>query len=155
MAEFDVKRVTTLEWAGIGAGLLAFIVSFFPWLSVDFGGELADLTGVDTSVSGSAWDAGFLAWFSVLILIAVAVVIVLPHFGTEVPQRSLIWMIGSGVAALFILLRWLTYESVIDPGWGLFVGLVLALASAVSGFLVFRSAPSTGTNPQPGTAYGA
>jgi Family of unknown function (DUF5336) len=153
MAEFDVKRVTTLEWAGIGAGLLAFIVSFFPWLTVDFGGDLADLAGIDTSVSGNAWDAGFLGWFSVLLLIAAAVIVVLPHFGTEIPQASMIWMILGAVAFLFILLRWLTYESVVDPGWGLFVGLVLAVVSAVSGFLAFRAAPST--TPQAGPAYPA
>jgi hypothetical protein len=155
MAEFDVKRVTTLEWAGIGAGVLAFIVSFFPWITVDFGGGLAELAGVDTSVSGSAWDAGFLAWFSCLMLIGVAVVVVLPHFGTEVPQRSMIWMAVSAVAFLFILLRWLTYDSVVDPGWGLFVGLVLSLVSAVSGFLVYRASANPNTTPQPGTAYGA
>jgi hypothetical protein len=150
MAEFDVKRVSTLEWAGIGAGLLAFIVSFFPWISVDLGG-LAEAAGVD--VSGSAWDAGFLAWFSVLLLLAVAVVVALPHFGTEVPQRSLMWLVGSGLAFLFILLRWLTYGSTYDAGWGLFVGLILALVSAVAGVLAYRAAPDT--TPQAGTAYGA
>jgi len=153
MAEFDVKRVSTLEWAGIGAGILAFIVSFFPWVSIDFGGGLAELSGFDTSVSGSAWDAGFLAWFSVLLLVGTAVVVLLPHFGTEVPQRSMIWMVASGVAFLLILLRVLTYDSFLSPGWGLFVGLALALASAVAGFLVFRAAPNT--TPQAGTAYGA
>lgn len=150
MAEFDVKRVSTLEWAGIGAGVLAFIVSFFPWISVDLGG-LADLAGVD--VTGSAWDAGFLAWFSVILLLAVAVVVALPHFGTDVPQRSMIWMIAGGVAFLFILLRWLTYGSTYDAQWGLFIGLVLALVSAGAGFLAFRANPST--SPQAGTAYGA
>ncbi len=155
MAEFDVKRVTPLEWAGIGAGLLAFIVSFFPWVSVNFGNELGDLVGFDTSVSGSAWDAGFLAWFSVLLLVAVAVVVVLPHFGTQVPQRSVIWMSAAGAAFLFILLRWLTYDSVLDPGWGLFVGMILALASAVAGFLVFRASANPNPTPQAGTAYGA
>ena len=150
MAEFDAKRVTTLEWAGIGAGVLAFIVSFFPWISIDLGG-LADIAGVD--VTGSAWDAGFLAWFSVLLLVGVAVVVILPHFGTEVPQRSMMWLIGSGLAFVFILLRWLTYGSTYDPSWGLFVGLILALASAGAGLVAFRASPNT--TPQAGTAYGA
>ena len=155
MAEFDVKRVSTLEWAGIGAGLLAFIVSFFPWVSVDLGDGLTGLSGIDTSVSGSAWDAGFLAWFSVLMLVGVAVVVALPHFGTAVPQRSMIWMIAAGLAFLFILLRSVTYESFFDPGWGLFVGMALALVSAVTGFLAYRSAPNPHATPQAGTAYGA
>jgi hypothetical protein len=154
MAEFDVKRVTTLEWAGIGAGVLAFIVSFLPWITVDFGDEFGDL-GISTSVSGGAWDAGFLAWFSVLLLLAAAVVVILPHFGTQVPQRSMIWLGLSAVAFVFILLRWLTYDEFLDPGFGLFVGLVLALVSAVAAFLVYRAAPKSNTTPHPGTAYGA
>lgn len=153
MAEFDVKRVTNLEWAGIGAGILAFVVSFFPWVSVDFGNEFSELAGVDTSVSGSAWDAGFLAWFSVLLLVGAAVVVLLPHFGTQVPQRSMIWLGVSAVAFVFILLRWVTYDSFIDPGFGLFLGLVLALVSGVAAFLVYRAAPKP--TAQAGPAYGA
>ena len=154
MAEFDVKRVTTLEWAGIGAGVLAFIVSFFPWVSIDFGDEFGTL-GIDTSVSGSAWDAGFLAWFSVLLLLGAAVVVILPHFGTVVPQRSMIWLGVSAAAFVFILLRWLTYDEFLGAGFGLFVGLVLALVSAGAAFMVYRTAPKPNTTPQPGTAYGA
>jgi len=155
MAEFDVKRVTTLEWAGIGAGLFAFIVSFFPWAAVDFeGDEIAEAFGLDVSIS--AWAAGmFLAWFSVLLLVAAAVVVILPHFGTQVPQRSLIWLVCSGLAFLFILLRWVTYESVVSASIGLFLGLAAALVSAVAAFLAFRAAPRPDTTPHAGTAYGA
>ena len=62
MANFDVKRVTPLEWAGIGAGALGFIVSFFSWYSVT-----AEGLGISRSEGVSAWDAGFLAWFSMLL----------------------------------------------------------------------------------------
>lgn len=155
MAEFDVKRVTPLEWAGIGAGALAFIVSFFPWVSIDFGNDLGSLAGIDTSVTGSAWDAGFLAWFSVLLLLGAAVVVILPHFGTQVPQRTMIWLGVSVAAFVFILLRSVTYGAFIDPGFGLFIGLLLALVSAVAAFLVYRAAPRTNQRPHAGPAYGA
>ena len=152
MAEFDVKRVTPLEWAGGGAGALAFIVSFFPWYSIDFDGLGGD--------SLSAWNTGFLAWFPVLLLMGAAVVVLLPHFGVNVDRRPLIWLVLAGLATLLILLRWLTlpdYSSdfgllgdTIDSGAGsgLFAGLLVAIASTVAAFLTFRAAPK----PAPGSA---
>ena len=154
MAEFDLKRVTTLEWAGSGAGALAFIVSFFPWYSFDFegiGGE-----------SYSAWNTGFLAWFPVLLLMGAGVVVLLPHFGTQVARLPLIWLSLAGAATLFILLRWLTLPddgfgglSILGDtgfdsgaGFGLIVGLIIAIVSTVAAFLTFRAAPK----PAPGGA---
>lgn len=147
MAEFDVKRVTTLEWAGIGAGLAAFIFSFFPWASVDVGegGMMLDAMGIDTSVS--AWNAGFLGWFPILLLLAAAVIIFLPHVGTAVPRLSMNWLILSGVAVLFILLRLLTLETLVSPSVGLFLGLIAAIVSGVAAFLVFRTAPKAAAGP--------
>jgi hypothetical protein len=147
MASFDVKRVTPLEWAGIGAGALAFIVSFFPWYSVDFGDT--GLPGFDLDTSFSAWDSGFLAWFSMLLLLAVAVLILLPHFGTQVPNLPMLWLGLAGVSLLFVIIRWLTFDSATGlggsagPGFGLFIGLILALASAAAGFMVFRGSSRT------------
>ncbi|HEU5107350.1 MAG TPA: hypothetical protein VFT95_02110, partial [Micromonosporaceae bacterium] len=131
MASFDAKRVTPLEWAGVGAGLLAFIVSFFPWYSVSFDSPFGSLG--NTSVS--AWDAGFLAWFSVLLLVAAGVLILLPHFGTQIPNLTLIWLGLAGVATLFILLRWLTFDDFsalggsAGAGFGLFLGLLAGVIS--------------------------
>lgn len=153
MAEFDLKRVTPLEWAGIGGGALAFIVSFFPWYSIDFAGFGGG--------SLSAWNTGFLAWFSVLLLIGAGVVVILPHFGVQVDRLPLIWLVLSGLATLLILLRWLTLpddggigdlglfgDGGVDSGagFGLIVGLIVAVASTVAAFLNFRAAPK----PAPG-----
>lgn len=153
MAEFDLKQVTPLEWAGIGGGALAFIASFFPWLSASTdldlpGGSLGSLG------SASAWNSGFLAWFSVLLLVGAAVVVLLPKLGTAVPNQSMIWLGLSGAAVVFIVLRWVTsYESAfgfsVGAGFGLFVGLLAALASAAGAFLTFRSAKSATPNAGP------
>ncbi len=146
MASFDVKRVTPLEWAGIGAGALAFIVSFFPWYTVNF--DTAGIPGLNLDTSVSAWDAGFLAWFSMLLLLAVGVMVILPHFGTQVPNLPMLWLGLSALSFLFVILRWVTFEGgsglgySAGAGFGLFVGLVLALASGVAGFLTFRAANS-------------
>jgi hypothetical protein len=150
MAEFDVKRVNPLEWAGIGAGLLAFLVSFFPWYSIDFeglgGGSL------------SAWNTGFLAWFSVLLLMVAGGLVLAPHLGMQVARLPLIWLGVAAAAVVFILIRWLTLpddgglggfglleDSGIDSGagFGLIVGLIAALVSGAAAFLVFRASSKT------------
>lgn len=156
MAEFDVKRLTPLEWVGGGAGVLAFIVSFFPWYSIDFegigGGSL------------NAWSTGFFALFSVLLLMAAGGLVLAPHFGAQVARLPLIWLSLSGAAVLFILLQWLILpddggigdfgllgDSGIDSGagFGLIVGLILALVSAGAALMTFRAAPrpASGANP--------
>jgi len=161
MAELDLKRVTPLEWTGIGAGVLAFIVSFFPWYSMSY-------AGIGGSIS--AWNTGFAAWFSVLLLMAAGGLVLAPHFGAKVERLPLIWLILAGVATLLILLRWLTlpddgglgdlgggllgdsgFES--GAGFGLIVGLILAIASTVAAVLNFLAAPKTvpgGPNQAPG-----
>ncbi|GAA4433446.1 hypothetical protein GCM10023148_39260 [Actinokineospora soli] len=135
MANFDPKRVTPIEWAGIGAGVAAFLFSFFPWLSVEVFGDL--------SVSGSAWQSGFLAWFSVLLLVGAGAVVLLPHMGTDVPNRTVLWLSFAGVAVLFILLRWITLDSFVGASIGLFLGLLAAIVSAAAAFLSFQAAKRT------------
>jgi hypothetical protein len=160
MAEFDVKRVTTFEWVGIGAGLLALIVSFFPWYSAS-----ASVAGIEASESNTAWSTGIGAWLPVLMLLATAVLVALPHLGVAVPNLTLIWLGLAAGAAVIILLRWLTLpddgglssvglsleEVDVDAGagFGLIVALVLAVGSAAVAFLSYRSAPSTAA-PQAG-----
>ena len=101
MAEFDVKRVTPLEWAGIGAGLFAFIVSFFPWASID----LATIR-LGGRRSLSAWNAAFIAWFPVMLLMAAG-----GHrlrcrtSASRCARLPLIWLSALRCRDLFILLR--------------------------------------------------
>lgn len=164
MAEFDLKRVTPLEWAGIGGGALAFIVSFFPWYSVDYAGIGGSL---------NAWSTGALALFSVLLLMAAGGVVLAPHLGVKIDRLPLIWLGLAGLATVFILLQWLILpddgglgdfgggllgDSGIDSGagFGLVVGLIVAAASTVAAVLTFRAAPRTAPGgPNPAAGYGA
>jgi hypothetical protein len=146
MASFDVKRVTPLEWAGIGAGALAFIVSFFPWYSVSFDGPSTAGLGLNFDYTWNAWDAKFGAWFPVLLLLAAGVLVALPHFGVEIPNLAMIWLGLAAAAFVIILIRWMTFPGdegapgvSAGAGFGLFVGLILAIASGVGAFLTFRS----------------
>jgi hypothetical protein len=152
MAEFDVKRVSTLEWAGIGAGFAAFIFSFLPWHSVSAGGF---------SDSANAWGTGALGLLAVLLLMAAGGLVLAPHLGVEVARLPLIWLGLSGVAVLFILLQWVVIPDGVEEfgllgtgiesgaGFGLILGLIAAIASAGGAFMSFRAAPKTapGANP--------
>lgn len=150
MAEFDVKSVTPLEWAGIGAGALAFLVSFLPWYSVDVGGVSGSL---------SAWNTGIGAFLPVLLLMVVGGLVLGTHFGLKVDRLPLIWLAMAAGAAVIILLRWLTLpddgglggvglglDSGIDSGagFGLVIGLLAALASGAAAFLVYRASARAG-----------
>lgn len=150
MAEFDVKRVTTLEWAGIGAGLAAFIFSMLPWYSVSYAGIGGSL---------SAWNSGFIAWFPMLMVLAAGGLLLATHFGVKVDKLPLIWLGLSGLAVVLVLLRWLTlpddgglgdiglggaptgFDS--GAGVGLILGLIAAIVSTVGAVLTFRAAPKT------------
>jgi hypothetical protein len=150
MANFDVKRVTPIEWAGIGAGALAFIVSFFPWYSVTFdAGPLTGLGGFGGGGSLSAWNVGIGGWLPVLLLVAAAVLILLPHLGTAVRNGTMIWLGLAAAALVIVLIRWVTMPGEDAPGFsqgagfGLILGIIAALASAAAAFLAYRASSRT------------
>ncbi len=150
MARFDPARVTTAEWIGMGAGLVAFISSFLPWYDFSYTGPLA---GIDAGFSWNAWSLGFGAWFPVLLLVAGAGLMLAGQLGTQMPPVRVGWpLVYLGVAAialLIILIRWLTLPGgsggVLDSevsygaGFGLYVGLVAAIAFGFAQFLILRS----------------
>ena len=131
MADFDVKNVSTYEWLGIGAGAVALINSFLPFLSV------GDAT---FSISASAWQSGLFGYASVLLLIAAAVVILLPQFGVAVSNKGMIWLGLAGAAVLFTVLALLVNleGGLVGPSIGFFIGLAAAIASAVGAFLTYK-----------------
>jgi len=101
MAQFDVKRVNPLEWAGVVAGVVALAVVHAPWFVPDgWGLSAARRHGFDPAPTG--WDIGFLARTGVLLLAAGAVAVLLPHLGVQVPWRRVIWISGAALAALLI-----------------------------------------------------
>src|SRR5262249_59815932 len=79
MAEFDPKKVSTLDWVVIGAGGLAFIDSFLPWYTAS-----VSFSGISRSDSAGAWSAGFAAWFSVLLLIAAGGLVLANAMGAQI-----------------------------------------------------------------------
>lgn len=165
----DLTKLGRTERVLAIVGLLAFIDSFLPWYSVSFKGELGVIAG--GSVSANAWDVGFWAWFPMLLLFAIGVLVALPAVGQNISLRGGFAAIGAALllATIIVLIRWLTYPSASDAfgsagaDFGTYIGLVLAVVATVFSYLAFTAAGGTvnnfaaafkGPQPQEGVAPG-
>jgi hypothetical protein len=110
MAGSEALRVTALEWVVVAAGLLAYVSSFLPWYTLT---ASVPILGLTQSTNVNAWGAGFGAWFSVLLLVAAAgVVLASMVVGGRLRRpatRSLITLGLSALAFITIVLRWATF----------------------------------------------
>jgi len=133
-------------------GILAFVDLFLPWYTVSVKAVAGD-DGFNYggSASGNAWNGavGFEAWFALLILLAIGVLVALPAFEKQVnlPGGYALFGIAAAVATLLILLRWLTFPSVpsgfgvsAGAGFGLYIGIVLGIVATVFSYLSFTAA---------------
>jgi hypothetical protein len=152
----DLTKLGRTERVLAIVGLLAFIDSFLPWYSVSIKGSLAALGGAG-GASGNAWDVGFWAWFPMLLLLAIGVLVALPAFGQNVSVRGgyAAFAAAALLATIIVLIRWLTYPSVpaedaafIDAGadFGTYVGLILGVVATAFGYLGFTAAGGTLNN---------
>jgi len=143
MDKYLERIVGKAQWIVLGAGAVAFIVTFFPWYSVSIHGSVGD-PGLDGSAN--AWSVGFAAWFPMLLLVALAGLIGAALKGVQIAiPVGLQWVaLGvSSLAAFIVLIRWLTYErgnSYVSAGagFGLYIGLLAALATVVASVAVVR-----------------
>jgi len=124
-----------------GGGLLAFLLSFFAWVSADISEEekkFLRLAGVSSDISHNAWQegAGIGAWFPVLLLFGLGVVAVLVALETIKKLPTALLGVGlGGLATLIILLRWLTYGDGLTAGWALYITLVVSIAVTAVSYL--------------------
>jgi hypothetical protein len=118
----------------IAAGVLAFILSLFPYYTASIGG----FGGSET-----AWH-GFWGWFAALVALAGAAVLALPLFGVRasLPTR-LVVLACFGVATLCVLIAGLTWPggggvpgSVTGHGFGYWASLIVIVVGLV--FSAFR-----------------
>jgi hypothetical protein len=167
MARSQAGALRTLDRVVIGAALLAYVSSFLPWYSASI-----TVLGIDRSTGVDAWNAGFGAWFAVLLLVAAGGVILLDAFGSRVTlpvSRTLITLGLSTLAVLTIVLRWVTFPDgsggldtrKVDrlgelgdfdlgsafavssgAGVGLYLGLIAAIAASVASLVTLRSTGS-------------
>ncbi|WP_375481023.1 hypothetical protein [uncultured Jatrophihabitans sp.] len=105
-AGFDPKTINPLDWGILGAGVLAFILSFIDFYDgadVSYRGRS---TTVDTD-GASAWHdvvgGGFFGWFAMVFAIAGAVLVALALFRPQVKLPVPARLAGLGLFALALL----------------------------------------------------
>ena len=156
--------------AAIGIGLVvAFIAVFLPWYSVSY--NCAGVTGFACGAFNTSWGA-LSDWAGWLFFLAVLVGLAFFILRTFVPSVELpdlpqsdgvIFAIIGVFMAVMAILYLLTYGGgvassgpgySVGPSFGLFIGLVAAIAVAVGGYLKRSDAPAAPrTYPTP-TTYG-
>jgi hypothetical protein len=131
------QGITWMEWIGGGAGIVALVVSFLPWyrLTADRVPQ-AEAEGKPTWVT--VWAGNFLAWFPVVLLLAVTVLLLWQRLGRPVQMISSLWLTLTMLAVVMILLRWITLQEGLRSGYGLYLGLIAGVLSGIAGFLAFR-----------------
>ncbi|MFC0114714.1 hypothetical protein [Kibdelosporangium aridum] len=130
-------RITWLEWIGVAAGIVALVVSFLPWY------RASDAVAAELREQGAptwlpVWEGNFLAWFPVVLLLAVSVLLLWQRFGKPVQMLSSLWLTLAVLAVVMILLRWITLPMSVGSGFGLYLGLIVAVGSGLTAFLAFR-----------------
>jgi hypothetical protein len=144
MAVIGGRNVGNNDLVVMGAGVLILIDSFLPWYGASFGGFSATVSG---------WNAGFGAWFSILLVIAVAGVTAarvfagrsLPSVGGGAVSWTFLTAAVSAVAFIIMLLRWVTFPSGshgVSAGgkFGIYIGLIIAIVQTVYGYLSITQA---------------
>jgi hypothetical protein len=145
----DLTKLGRTERILAIVGVLAFVDSFLNWYSVTFKGfSVAGVTESGETISGNAWNVGFWAWFPMLLLLAVGIVVALPAFGQSVSIRGGYAALGSAtlLATIIVLIRWLTYPTASNlygsagADFGTYIGLILAVVATVFAYLGFTAA---------------
>jgi hypothetical protein len=131
------------------AAPLFFIASFLPWFNYDLG-----IAG-DVSKSGWSGDGAIFSILAVLLALVMLAQIIIARFTTvQLPAlpQGLTWPrihLGAGVIILLLVaLRFLLGESTggfdADRSYGLFIAIILAIALAAGGFLMFQEEQKAG-----------
>ena len=146
MDQHDIKNLSTNDKVFLGAGILVFIASFFPYWGVSVDGAGAFPGG---SESTTAWHS--YATLALLLLLASLLLGAVVIFSrTTLPDISISWnVIVLGLAALgalLLIIRSFTLESGDSAGfsyglrWGAYVLMILALVQTVFAFLRTKDA---------------
>jgi hypothetical protein len=108
MAELGSVRASAPDTVVIGAGLGMFVSSFLPWHSASFA-----VLGIAGSTTADAWDSGFGAWFSVLLLVAAAGVTLasaLEQRWRAAPSRPLVTLGLTALGLVMLVLHWVRFS---------------------------------------------
>ncbi|MCB0974672.1 MAG: hypothetical protein KDB86_08960 [Actinobacteria bacterium] len=128
-----MDKLTTGNKVLVGGAIVLFISMFLPWFSASYAGFTA---------SASGFDVGGMAFFGWLLCTAAAVMVVLRKLETiSLPETigpltpSQLELLLAAAGCLFILLRALIGEDVLDRSYGMFLSVLASAATVVGGYM--------------------
>jgi hypothetical protein len=138
----DLKSLDRLEQVVLGAGVVAFIVAFFPFYGYSFSGA-----GISLSYSVSAWHSW--SFLGMILVLAATVVAAVRLFSAQTLESlpvggNLVTLVLSGLGTLLVILRAFTYKHVSGAGgsvgvkWGGYLLMIVLIVQVVAAFLLFR-----------------
>jgi hypothetical protein len=166
MAKFEMKRLSRLDWAVIGAAGLSFISLFLPWYGFSSPAFSASVSGWSTS-----WG-----WFGGLLIIAAGVYLAMvrSEFNlSSMPVTPAVVVLGaSALGTLIVIIRWISLPSghsgVLGYSYGAQVGIFLTIIAGLvqvgAAIALFRasgeklpwaSGPTTPSNTSPPSTEGS
>lgn len=149
MAGLKDQKAGTYSLGVMGAGVAAFIFSFFPFYGIDLG---------VVSATANAWHGA--ALIGMLLLLAAAALVAVRTFaaGVQMPNISVGWgfvvLAASALGTLLVLLRFVTLPAFTGLRFGAFLVLIAGLAETGCAFLAMRAAsePMPWEQKRPGAA---
>lgn len=121
MTSTGSRATQVLDLAVIGAGVVGFLSSLFPWYR-----GTASVFGFSGSITVNAWNAGPSAWLSVILLTAAGAVALVSLMNKARPGPTWYALVPAGLtalAALCLVARWASWSSDQDSGMGGMEGL--------------------------------
>jgi hypothetical protein len=152
----DLRSLNRNDQVVLGAGVLAFIASFFP-----FYGVTINVGGFSGSSSIDTWHS--YAILGILLVIAATLLAAAQVFASgslpELPVSANFLVAGlSALGTLLIIVRGFTYDTASAPGgsvglkWGFYVVMILCLVQVA--FAVMRLRASGEQMPWQATSHG-
>jgi hypothetical protein len=142
MVRFDAQRLSRLDWAVLGAGLIALIALFLPWYGVTVAGFSASVSGFST---GYGWLGG-------LLMVGAAVWFFCWRSDVALPKEPLTPLVvttgAAGLGLLLVAIRWATMPrgggGVLGrsfnygPRAGIWIALIAGIVEVACAGLLFR-----------------
>ncbi|MDT4899472.1 MAG: hypothetical protein QOJ78_402 [Pseudonocardiales bacterium] len=155
---FDPKNVNPLDWAIVGAGVLAFLfsfIAFYDGADISSGGQSATVSTGTFSAWHDVIGGGFFSWFAMVFAIlgaaAVALQLFAPHVKLPVSNR-LAGLALFAAAALFEIIGIFvtpggsgslglggSYDVSLNHGFGFWISLIVILAGLVLSLMRFQA----------------
>jgi hypothetical protein len=152
-SSMDMSKLSTGEKIVLGAAGAYFVWAFLPiWykLSVDLG----PLGSISDSISGLR-GVTLIAWILAIVALAEIILRGLMGMNFNLPAKPGVLHVAiAGLAVILTALGLVAQPTAYGVGWGLIVGIILALAWAYGAYMMYSAPETTSMTPPADTSGG-